>query len=91
MEVISLANRDERVVLTRDNDFLKLYLRKRAKYGIIYIGERSPLAVTSNCYGEWFITPYLPSTPQTPLHCFGTYGVGLGRRFSAVSFIYSSL
>ncbi len=39
IEVISLANRDKRVVLTRDSDFLKPYLRGRAKYGIIYIGE----------------------------------------------------
>ncbi len=38
-EVISLANRDERVVLTRDSDFLKPSLRRKAKYGIIYIGE----------------------------------------------------
>ena len=39
IEVIGLANRDKRVVLTRDSDFLKPYLRGRAKYGIIYIGE----------------------------------------------------
>ncbi len=39
IEVISLANSNERVVLTRDSDFLKPYLRGRAKYGIIYIGE----------------------------------------------------
>ena len=39
IEVVSLANRDERIVLTRDSDFLKPYLRRRAKYGIIYIGE----------------------------------------------------
>ncbi len=39
IEVISLANKDERVVLTRDSDFLKPYLRIRTRHGIIYIGE----------------------------------------------------
>jgi len=38
-EAISLASMDERVVLTRDSDFLKPGLRRRAEYGIIYIGE----------------------------------------------------
>ena len=38
-EVVSLANRDERAVLTRDSDFLKLYLREKSKYGIIYVDE----------------------------------------------------
>ena len=38
-EVISLANRDGGAVLTRDSDFLKTSLRRRAEYGIIYIGE----------------------------------------------------
>ena len=39
IEVVNLANRDRRVVLTRDSDFLRPYLRVKAKYGIIYIGE----------------------------------------------------
>jgi predicted nuclease of predicted toxin-antitoxin system len=38
-EVINLANRDEKIVLTRDSDYLKPSLRRKAKYGIIYIGE----------------------------------------------------
>ena len=38
-EVINIANRDEQIVLTRDSDFLKLNLRRGAKYGIIYVGE----------------------------------------------------
>ena len=38
-ELIDMANRVERVILTRDSDYLKLSLRRRAKYGVIYIGE----------------------------------------------------
>ena len=38
-EVINLANNSGRVILTRDSDFLKVSLRMRAKYGIIYIAE----------------------------------------------------
>jgi len=38
-EVAILANRDERIILTRDRDFMKSSLRKRARYGVIYIGE----------------------------------------------------
>jgi predicted nuclease of predicted toxin-antitoxin system len=38
-EIIDLANETERIVLTRDNDFLKPNLRKRAEYGLIYVGE----------------------------------------------------
>ena len=38
-EVINLANRDEKVVLTRNSDYLKPSLRKKARHGIIYIGE----------------------------------------------------
>ena len=33
-EVIDLANREERIILTRDSDYLKLSLRRRAKLGI---------------------------------------------------------
>ena len=39
IEVINLANRDKRIILTRDSDYLELGLRRRAEYGIIYIGE----------------------------------------------------
>ena len=38
-EVAILANRDKRIILTRDRDFMKSSLRKRARYGVIYIGE----------------------------------------------------
>lgn len=38
-EIIDIANRAERVVLTRDSNYLKLSLRRRVKYGVIYIGE----------------------------------------------------
>ena len=38
-EVINLANRDKRIALTRDRDYLELSLRSKAKYGIIYTGE----------------------------------------------------
>lgn len=38
-EVVNLANSDERVVLTRDSDFLRTSLRKEVKYGLIYIAE----------------------------------------------------
>ncbi len=37
--VISLANRNERVVLTRDSNFLRPNLRRKAKNGIIYIDK----------------------------------------------------
>jgi len=32
-EIIDIANRAERVVLTRDSDYLKLSLRRRARHG----------------------------------------------------------
>ena len=38
-EVIDLANKEGRIVLTRDSDYLKLSLRRRVKHGIIYLGE----------------------------------------------------
>ncbi len=38
-EVINLANKDGRVVLTRDRDFLKPSPREEAEYGIIYVSE----------------------------------------------------
>ncbi|MCD6488529.1 MAG: DUF5615 family PIN-like protein [Desulfurococcales archaeon] len=38
-EVVDPANRDERVVITRDSDYLKPGLRRRTRHGIIYIGE----------------------------------------------------
>ncbi|MEM1611218.1 MAG: DUF5615 family PIN-like protein [Sulfolobales archaeon] len=38
-EVIDIANELERIVLTRDSDFLEPSLRKRSKYGIAYIDE----------------------------------------------------
>jgi len=38
-EVVSLANNNGRIILTRDSDFLKPYLRKNARYGMIYIAE----------------------------------------------------
>ncbi len=38
-DVVDLANRDERAVLTRDSDYLKPSLGKRARHGVIYIGE----------------------------------------------------
>jgi predicted nuclease of predicted toxin-antitoxin system len=38
-QVVSIANNSGRIVLTRDSDFLKLYLRKDVLYGIIYIAE----------------------------------------------------
>lgn len=39
LEIINLANRNSMTILTRDSDFLKLNLRKKAKYGIIFIAE----------------------------------------------------
>ena len=38
-EVVNLANSNKRVIVTRDNDFLKISLRKKVKYGLIYIAE----------------------------------------------------
>ncbi|BAA81637.1 hypothetical protein APE_2617d [Aeropyrum pernix K1] len=38
-QVARIANDSRRIILTRDSDFLKPYLRKDAKYGIIYIAE----------------------------------------------------
>ena len=38
-EVVRIANNNGRIILTRDSDFLKVYLRKDARYGIIYIAE----------------------------------------------------
>ena len=38
-EVIDLANSDGRAVLTRDSDFLQTSLRKRIRYGLIYVAE----------------------------------------------------
>lgn len=39
IKVIELANKKDRVVLTRDNEYLKLSLRRRATCSIIYVGE----------------------------------------------------
>jgi len=39
IEVIDLANSDVRVVLTRDSDFLRIDLRRRVRYGLIYVAE----------------------------------------------------
>ncbi len=36
---MDLANSDKRIVITRYSDFLKITLRKRIKYGLIYIAE----------------------------------------------------
>ena len=38
-EVVDLANSDGRVVLTRDSDFLETNLRRRLRYGLIYVAE----------------------------------------------------
>ena len=38
-EVVRIANNNERIILTRDSDFLKPHLRKSVRYGIIYIAE----------------------------------------------------
>ncbi len=38
-EVVNLANRTERIVLTRDSDYLKPSLRGKVVHGILYIGE----------------------------------------------------
>ncbi len=38
-ELVDIANRDGRIVLTRDSDFLEPSLRRRVVYGIVYIGE----------------------------------------------------
>lgn len=38
-DVIKLANKQERVILTRDRDFLELALRRRVRCGLIHIGE----------------------------------------------------
>ena len=38
-EVADLAAAEERVVLTRDRDFLATRLRRRATHGVIYIAE----------------------------------------------------
>ncbi len=37
--VIILANELRRTVLTRDEDFIRPHLWKRASYGMIYVGE----------------------------------------------------
>ncbi len=36
---MDLANSNERVVVTRDSDFLRTSLRKKVKYVLIYIAE----------------------------------------------------
>ncbi len=38
-EVVDLANSDGRAVLTRDSDFLETNLRRRIRYGLIYVAE----------------------------------------------------
>ena len=38
-EVTNLANKNERVVLTRDSDYLKPSSRRRIRRGIIYISD----------------------------------------------------
>ena len=38
-EVVDLANNIGRIVLTRDSDFLVTGLRKRIRYGLVYIAE----------------------------------------------------
>ncbi|MCE4599611.1 MAG: DUF5615 family PIN-like protein [Desulfurococcales archaeon] len=38
-EVVDLANSSERVILTRDSDFLRVNLRRRVRYGLLYIAE----------------------------------------------------
>ena len=38
-EVVDLANSSGRAVLTRDSDFLQTSLRRRIRYGLIYIAE----------------------------------------------------
>ena len=39
LELVNLANRNGMIILTRDRDFLRPDLRKKAKYGIIFIAE----------------------------------------------------
>jgi len=38
-EVINIANRSGKIILTRDSDYLRSSLRNKAVYGIIYIDE----------------------------------------------------
>jgi len=38
-KVINLANRTERMILTRDSDYLKPSLRRRARHGALYVAE----------------------------------------------------
>ena len=38
-EVVDLANSSGRVILTRDSDFLRMSLRRRIRYGLVYIAE----------------------------------------------------
>ena len=38
-EVINLANRTERMILTRDSDYLKLSLRRGVRHGVLYVAE----------------------------------------------------
>ena len=37
--LLSLANREGMIVLTRDGDFLRSTQRRKSEHGIIYIGE----------------------------------------------------
>lgn len=39
IEVIHLANREGRMVVTRDSDFLNPGLVRKPRYGVVYIGE----------------------------------------------------
>jgi len=38
-EIVDLANGSKRIILTRDNDFLGMSLRRRIDQGLIYIAE----------------------------------------------------
>jgi len=38
-EIVDLANSGGRIILTRDRDFLRMRLRRKVEYGLIYIGE----------------------------------------------------
>jgi len=38
-EVINLANRTERMILTRDSDYLKPSLRRGVRHGVLYVAE----------------------------------------------------
>ena len=38
-EVVDLANNSGRIILTRDSDFLAASLRRRIRYGLVYIAE----------------------------------------------------